>query len=184
MKLLIYVALFCGALVFLPGCAGGIDGALYRQQQPVFNLYDFFDGPVKAWGIVQNRSGEVVQRFTVDIEGKQKGSQLELNESFNYQLGDGPASRIWTISRVEDTIFRGDAGDILGSATGQSYGNAFNFQYKMDLPVDDTTYEVTFDDWFFALGADTMMNRSYIKKFGIVMAEVTIFMQKQQDTVL
>ncbi|HBN98278.1 MAG TPA: DUF3833 domain-containing protein, partial [Alteromonas macleodii] len=26
-----------------------------------------------------------------------------------------------------------------------------------------------------------MMNRSYIRKFGIVMAEVTIFMQKQTD---
>jgi len=25
------------------------------------------------------------------------------------------------------------------------------------------------------------MNRSYIRKFGIVMAEVTIFMQKQTD---
>ena len=49
----------------------------------------------------------------------------------------------------------------------------------MDLPVDDTTYAVTFDDWFWAFDDSAMMNRSYIRKFGVVMAEVTIFMQKQ-----
>ena len=38
-----------------------------------------------------------------------------------------------------------------------------------------------FDDWFWAFDDSTMMNRSYIRKFGIVMAEVTIFMQKQTD---
>ena len=69
--------------------------------------------------------------------------------------------------------------DPLPPGEGTSYGNAFNFTYSMDLPVDDTTYEVAFDDWFFGMSEDTMMNRSYIKKFGITMAEVTIFMQKQ-----
>jgi hypothetical protein len=49
----------------------------------------------------------------------------------------------------------------------------------MDLEVDGTSYRVNFDDWFWAFDENTMMNRSYIKKFGIVMAEVTIFMQKQ-----
>jgi hypothetical protein len=73
----------------------------------------------------------------------------------------------------------GRAGDIAGPAEGVAYGNAFNFNYEMDLPVDDTEYRVVFDDWFWAFDDTTMMNRSYIKKFGIVMAEVTIFMQKQ-----
>jgi hypothetical protein len=50
----------------------------------------------------------------------------------------------------------------------------------MDLNVDGSTYRVAFDDWFFAIDDNTLMNRSYIKKFGIVMAEVTIFMQRQE----
>jgi len=29
------------------------------------------------------------------------------------------------------------------------------------------------------MGDGTLMNRSYVKKFGLVMAEVTIFMQQQ-----
>ena len=62
---------------------------------------------------------------------------------------------------------------------GTPYGNAFTFAYEMDLEVGDSSYRVNFDDWFWAMDSKNMMNRSYIKKFGVVMAEVTIFMQKQ-----
>ena len=165
----------------LAGCAGAPEGDTYRQQTPAFDLYQFFSGDVKAWGIVQNRSGEVVQRFVVDIDGSVDGDTLTLDESFNYGVGDGPTSRTWTIVKQSDNSYVGRASDIDGPATGTSFGNAFNFHYEMDLPVDDTTYSVTFDDWFWAFDDSTMMNRSYIRKFGIVMAEVTIFMQKQTD---
>lgn len=163
----------------LSGCSVSIEGDDYQQTRPAFDIMQFFDGDVKAWGIVQNRSGDVVQRFVVDIEGTAEGSQLTLNEAFNYSVGEGPSTRIWHITQQADGRFTGTASDIKGSAIGTSYGNAFNFHYTMDLPVDDTTYSVTFDDWFWGFDEHTMMNRSYIRKFGLVMAEVTIFMQKQ-----
>ena len=56
-------------LFTISGCSLTIDGSDYEQQAPQFDLVEFFDGNVMAWGIVQNRSGEVVQRFIVDIEG-------------------------------------------------------------------------------------------------------------------
>tara|TARA_A200000159_G_scaffold133149_1_gene131142 strand:- start:879 stop:1457 length:579 start_codon:yes stop_codon:yes gene_type:complete len=165
----------------LSGCSVSVDGEDYRSVSPVFDIEQFFDGNVKAWGIVQNRSGEVVQRFVVDIDGSVDGDTLTLDESFNYGVGDGPTSRTWTIVKQSDNSYVGRASDIDGPAKGTSFGNAFNFHYEMDLPVDDTTYSVTFDDWFWAFDDSTMMNRSYIRKFGVVMAEVTIFMQKQTD---
>lgn len=174
----VLASLFVGASL-LTGCSVSIDGADYEQTRPHFDIMQFFDGDVKAWGIVQNRSGEVVQRFVVDIEGTVAGKQLTLDESFDYGVGEGPASRVWQITQQADGSFTGTAGDINGTAIGTSHGNAFNFHYSMDLPVDDTTYSVTFDDWFWSFDENTMMNRSYIRKFGLVMAEVTIFMQKQ-----
>ncbi len=166
-------------IVGLSGCSVSIDGKDYQATTPQFNLTEFFNGDVKAWGIVQNRSGEVVQRFIVDITGSVNGDTLTLDESFEYGVGDGPTSRTWTIVKQNETSFVGSANDIAGPAKGTSYGNAFNFNYEMELPVDGTKYTVTFDDWFWAFDEQTMMNRSYIRKFGIVMAEVTIFMQKQ-----
>jgi hypothetical protein len=178
-KLWLRAAGFALGLGFLSGCSVNIEGEDYVSTQPAFNITEFFDGDVRAWGIVQNRSGEVVQRFVVDIEGQVDGNTLTLDESFTYGVGKGAMKRVWTIEKQSDGTFIGNAGDIDGPATGTSFGNAFNFHYMMDLPVDGDTYSVTFDDWFWAFDENTMMNRSYIRKFGLVMAEVTIFMQKQ-----
>ena len=49
----------------------------------------------------------------------------------------------------------------------------------MDLPVGDNSYMVRFDDWIWAFDDSTVINRSYIRKFGLTFAEVTIFMQRQ-----
>ncbi len=168
-----------GTIVLLSGCTLSIDGNDYLGKQPNFDLEDFFVGEVTAWGIVQNRSGEVVQRFIVDIDGTMDGNTLVLDETFQYIVGDGAKTRVWRLTPQTDGTYIGTAGDINGNATGKAFGNAFNFVYEMDLTVDGTTYKVNFDDWFFAMDDDTLMNRSYIKKFGLVVAEVTIFMQRQ-----
>ena len=171
--------LILSALIMLIiGCATTLDGSRYLAQEPGFDLFKFFDGEVRAWGIVQNRSGEVVQRFEVDIDGSISGQTITLDEVFRYGLGDGVTERVWTITRRDDGSYVGGAGDILGTATGSSYGNAFRWTYSMDLPVDDTTYRVKFDDWIFALDDRRILNRSYIQKFGLDVAEVTIYMER------
>jgi len=166
-------------LFTISGCSLTIDGSDYEQQAPQFDLVEFFVGNVMAWGIVQNRSGEVVQRFIVDIEGSVQDDVLVLDETFEYIVGEGVTKRVWRLTQNPDGSFTGLAGDIAGEATGKPHGNAFNFVYEIDLEVDGTSYRVAFDDWFFAMDESTLMNRSYIKKFGIVMADVTIFMQRQ-----
>jgi hypothetical protein len=49
----------------------------------------------------------------------------------------------------------------------------------MDIPVDDTLYEVSFEDWFWAIDDRRLFNRSYLQKFGFDVAEVTIFMERR-----
>ena len=166
------------ACLFLSGCATSLEGDRYRAQDPAFDLFSFFDGPVKAWGLVQNRQGEVVQRFTVDIQGSTSDDTLTLDESFTYGLGEGVTKRVWTITRSADGSYAGTAGDILDSATGSSHGNAFRWAYAMDLPVGNKSYRVRFEDWIFALDERRIINRSYIQKFGLDVAEVTIFMER------
>ena len=112
---------------------------------------------------MQNRSGEVVQRFIVDIDGSMEGNTLVLDERFEYIVGDGPKTRVWRLTPQVNGTFIGTAGDINGEATGTAFGNAFNFVYEMDLTVDGTTYTVNFDDWFFAMDENTLMNRSHQK---------------------
>ena len=163
----------------LSGCATKLDGERYRDLQPSFDLFNFFDGEVMAWGVVQNRKGELVQRFEVSILGDIKDNTLTLDETFRYGLGRGVEKRVWSIERLPDGRYRGSAGDILGEATGDGYGNAFRWRYSMDLPLDDGTVRVKFDDWIWALDDSRIINRSYIQKFSLDVAEVTIFMQRK-----
>jgi len=72
-KFALYLGFFL-LVLFLAGCAGKKpNGGLYREQAPVFDIASFFEGEVKAWGIVQNRKRDIVQRFTVDIIGTREG---------------------------------------------------------------------------------------------------------------
>lgn len=173
----VLMLLTCAVLV--SGCATSLDGPRYSGQTPAFDLFAFFDGTVDAWGIVQNRSGEVVQRFSVVIEGDVEDARLTLDERFTYSLGEGVTERVWTIRREADGSYTGGAGDILDSASGASFGNAFRWAYEMDLPVDEKVYRVRFEDWIFALDEERIINRSYIQKFGLDVAEVTIYMQRR-----
>lgn len=166
------------AILMIAGCALSIDGERYQNQTPKLRAEQFFDGHVKAWGIVQNRSGEVVQQFSVDITGSVEGNELTFDETFTYLIGDGVKERTWTVKILGDGQYRGSASDIPGPAQGKAFGNALRWKYDMTLPVEDKQYDVTFEDWMWAFDDQRLINRSYIKKFGFVVAEVTIYMEK------
>lgn len=169
--------LIMGILTLLSGCANHqID--VYAGQTPPLDLKEYFTGPIKAWGIVQDRSGKVTQRFDVVMSGTWNGDTGTLQEYFKYYDGR-TQERTWTIKRIAAHAYEGSAGDIIGTATGQTSGNAMRWAYVMDLKVGDNNYHVTFDDWMFLMNDGVLINRSYLKKFGVTMAELTLFMQKQ-----
>jgi hypothetical protein len=169
--------LIMGILMALSGCAGH-NITNYADQKPPLDLKEYFNGPIKAWGIVQDRSGKVIQRFDVVMVGTWEGDVGTLKENFVYYDGK-KQERIWTITKISDSLYEGTAHDILGKAQGNLSGNAMRWAYQMDLPVNGTTYRITFDDWMFNMNDGVLINRSYLKKFGITMAELTLFMQKQ-----
>ncbi len=162
----------------LNGCSSKNALAPYEGQQPAMNIASFFDGPIKAWGLVQNRKGVVVTRFDVDMVGRWDGDTGVLEEEFRYYDGT-VQNRVWTLTKSGESEIIGTAGDIIGQALGEQRGNAFRFAYTMDIPVDGTTYRVKLDDWMWMMNDGVLINRSYIKKFGFTVAELTVFMQKQ-----
>ena len=169
-----------GLLTFLSGCAGGHKLENYKTAQPTIDLQDYFTGPIKAWGLVQDYSGKVTRRFDVDMVGTWNGNIGTLEETFTYYDGE-TQERTWTIKKVAHDRYEGSADDILGTATGKTSGNAMQWAYKMDLPVGDKTYRIIFDDWMFLMNDGILINRSYLKKFGLTVGELTLFMQKQES---
>jgi hypothetical protein len=164
-------------LITTTGCTS-MNPKNYMTETPKFSIEEFFNGPIKAWGIIQDWRGNVVARFDVDMVGTWENGEGVLDEDFRYYSGK-TQKRVWRIKPVGDGTYQGFADDIVGTASGQTFGNAMQWKYQMDVPVDGTTYRLTFDDWMWQMNDGVVINRSYLKKFGITVAELTLFMQKQ-----
>ena len=152
----------------------------HNKTTPKIDIKEYFNGPIKAWGIVQDWRGRVVSRFDINMVGKWEGDKGTLTEEFNYYEGR-KQERIWTIKKMSDGSYEGTASDIIDKAIGETRGSAARWSYVMNLPVDGTTYRIRFDDWMWLMHDGVLINRSYLKKFGVKVSELTIFMQKQNS---
>ncbi len=117
-------------------CKSGLDD--YKDTQPSFDLFSYFNGNTEAWGMVQDYSNKQTRRFFVTIKGTVAGNQLTLEEHFVYNDGE-KQQRIWKIEKLPDGSYQGTAGDIDGIAVGNAVGNAFNWRYSMDIKTDNRT---------------------------------------------
>lgn len=163
-------------MTLMSGCASQ-DIERYAAEQPKLDLARFFNGKVQAHGIFQNRSGQVVRRFTVDMEGRWEGNQGVLDERFTYSDGK-TERRVWHLTKTAEGHYTGVADDVVGVASGRTVGNAFQWAYTLKLPVDDDIYEVQFDDWMYLVDERVMLNRATMRKFGIRLGEVTLSFHK------
>lgn len=169
------LALLAGTAV-LTGCASP-QVTDYAQERPQLELDRYFNGRILAYGIFQQRGGEVVRRFTVVMDCHWEGHQGVLDEAFTYSDGS-TQRRIWRLTKHADGRYTGTAGDVVGEAQGQTAGNAFRWNYTLRLPVDGKEYEVQFDDWMFLVDDRVMLNRATMRKFGVTLGEVLLSFTK------
>lgn len=150
----------------------------YANNQPAFNLYNYFSGNTRGWGMVQDRGGNLKRQFVVDIVGTiEADGALVLDESFAWSDGE-KSKRIWRINKIDPHHYTGKADDVVGEAQGKAYGNALNWSYVLNLPVKDKTYKINFDDWMFLQPDGVLLNRATMSKFGFRVGEVIIAFQK------
>ncbi|KIN70646.1 putative lipoprotein [Sulfitobacter noctilucae] len=164
-------------LVLLTACTGkpAIDDANLSNR--VLKIEEFFNGRVLATGQFQDTFGTVRRRFDVEINGTWDGKVLTLIEDFDYADGT-KEQRIWRMSKTGPNTWTGTADGVLGEASGQASGDAFNWVYRIDLPVPDGTLRVAFDDWLWLVSDTRVYNRAYVKKYGVDIGEVHITFDK------
>jgi hypothetical protein len=161
----------------LGGCASpSIDA--YVNEKPVLDLRSYFNGVLDAYGVFTDRSGEVVKRFTVVMRCSWQGEEGVLDEDFTYSDGT-TEKRVWRLTHLGDGRYTGTAGDVVGTALGQTRGNAFQWNYTLALPVDGKVYDVQFDDWMYLMTDNVMLNKATMKKFGVKLGEVTLSFTKR-----
>jgi hypothetical protein len=167
----------CAALGLLGGCASpDLNGD--AAAPPALDLARYFNGPVEAHGMFQNRSGQVVKRFVVQIDGHWQDHLGVLDERFVYDDGS-TQRRVWHLTRHPDGRYTGTADDVVGEALGRVTGHTLQWAYTLRLPVDGLVYEVQFDDRMVLIDERVMLNRAVMSKFGIRLGEVTLSFTKR-----
>lgn len=185
-KLMPWISVLVCALG-LASCAG-VDVTNYAKAQPVLKLEQYFNGQLVGHGMVMDRGGEVTRRFVVSITGTlgkdANGVELlTLDEKFDWSDGKKEA-RVWTLKRVANGEWAGQAADVVGLAVGKVAGNALNWRYVLALPIKDSIYNLDFDDWMFLVDDKVMLNKAVFSKFGIRLGEILISFQKQEPNKL
>ena len=172
------LGLATGSALALSACAGP-QISDYAAETPVLDLRTYFAGTVDAWGVFTDRSGRVVKRFTVVIDCQWQGDEGVLDEAFTYS--DGTLQRrVWRLKALPNGRYEGRADDVVGMATGQTKGNAFQWQYTLALPVDGKVWEVQFDDWMFLMNDRVMLNKAVMSKLGVTLGEVTLSFSRRE----
>ena len=169
----VLVTLFSG----LSACAKR-DITHLAERRPTLALEQFFEGQSVAYGIFEDRFGNLRRQFRVNLQGTVSGNRLVLDEQFLYEDGE-KAQRIWTIDKLDTgddgTVrYEGQASDVEGRANGRVSGNGLNWRYDVALTINGREIEVHFDDWIYRQSEDVAINRAYVSKFGVEIGSVTI----------
>lgn len=169
------------SMALLSGCAAP-QVTDYAAERPTLDLREYFNGPLEAYGVFTDRSGKVVKRFTVAINGHWQGPPGAeigtLDEHFSYSDGSH-SERVWTLRRGPGGGYTGTAGDVLGQAVGRESGNAFHWNYTLKQPIDGHVIDVQMDDWLYLMTDKVMLNKTQMSKFGINLGEATLSFVKR-----
>src|SRR5262249_11712624 len=143
-------SLIAGLMILLSGCCSGVKVDDYAGRKPELDLRSYLSGNVEAWGVIMNRSGMVTDQFHVALKGTWKGNDGTLQEHFLYTDGRKD-ERTWTIHYTDDHHFTATAHDVVGEAKGGQYGNAVNMNYVLRVPVKDSTFDLSMNDWMYLM---------------------------------
>lgn len=175
-------AFLFSCLIALVACTGKPSFEDDSLSQQKLDLEEFFAGELVAYGQFQDVFGTVRRSFEVKIEGTWNGEVLTLVEDFVYEDGS-TEQRVWSLVKTGPDSWEGTAPGVIGVAVGQEQDNRFNWRYEIDLPIPAAdgaaeTVRVTFDDWMWLLSEDRLLNRAYMKRYGVDIGEVIISFEK------
>ena len=153
----------------------------YSEATRKLVLEEYFEGRTRAWGMFEDRLGNVRSEFFVDIDGRWDGERLVLTERFEYKDGH-TEERVWTLVKTGPDTYTGTSSDVVGVAIGRAAGNAFNWRYDFNLPVGDSVWKVRFDDWMFLQRNGVVLNKATVSRWGIRIGTVFISFSKPVGT--
>lgn len=161
------------ALLSLAACSDPLPVTAFATTPPTLDPVRFFSGHTKSWGILEDRAGQPTSIVLTDCTGTPDGPDaLRMTQTLTIGT-DAPVTREWRMRRLSPTRFEASANDMVGTTTGDAAGNAFHWQWTLALQPGNSFKNVTMDQWWYLQPDGSLLNRTTIRKLGIIAAEVT-----------
>lgn len=164
--------------ILLTGCAS-MKIEDFNNTKPEFIPQEYFNGKLRAYGIVKDRSGKIIRSFKGEMIGSwDKYGVGTLDEFFVYDDGE-EMKRVWTLKPIENKKFIATADDIVGESPMIANGNTVMIDYVMRTPYKSSTIDLSVQDWLHLQDDGVIINHSKMKKFGFVVGELVITIIKE-----
>ena len=162
--LLFAAAIGCTSTKPLSAAAGG-----NSSLDPVA----FFIGRTKSEGVVENKIGNPTARITTETNGVLKDGVLFIEQDL-FTEGGVKNHRSWTLRQTDAQHMEAVANDIEGTAKGVLNGNHFSWKFRRKLPNRKFIRHVQMSQNMYLMpDGQTMIVRSVLRKFSIVVAQIT-----------
>ena len=147
------------------------------DQSAPFDLFAFLEGRCIASGFFEDRFGRLRRSFQAGITGHRDGQVLTVDEVFAFDDGSADTRR-WTLTADGADGFTGQCDEALGVAAGRLARDRASMRYRIRLNVGPVALAVTFDDVFYPVDHETMLNRASVRKFGFEIGQVLIVFRR------
>lgn len=152
--------------------------AAFEKSDVTLEPVSFFGGHTRSSGVVENRGGKPTARITTQTSGTLKDSLLNIEQDL-FTEGGKKNHRSWKLQLVDQNHVDATANDIDGTAHGLLYGNAFSWTFRLKLANRKFIKHARMSQHMYLMpDGKTLIIRSVIRKFSLVVAQITEQFQK------
>lgn len=173
----LFAAIVLGSAVSLMLGCSSVEVGDYANNEPKLVPEQFFDGKLTAHGVVKERSGKVIRRFSADIKAYWRDGVGTLEEDFRFDDGE-QQQRVWTLTPDGNGGYTGTAGDVIGTGEISVAGNSMFLDYVLRVPYGDGTIDLRIDDRMYLVSPRVLINESRMLKFGFQVGAILLVIEK------
>jgi hypothetical protein len=141
----------------------------FKATTPVFLPEQFFVGRLEGWAVLESLAGSLQKRSTIVAKGHWDEVDQVVHFTETYCFDDGHKDTLrWMIRKLGPGKYSGSEATVIGEASGDQAGCAFNWRYSRDTPqADGKSVRLNFDDWFYRIDEHACIVRGSAGRAGL-----------------
>ena len=166
-------------IIYLTGCASPKNTAFANADKKLKPI-DFFDGHTHSTGVIENKTGKPTARIVTETYGIRKDSIISIEQDL-FPEGGRKNHRSWKLKIIDEHHLDATSNDIDGTAHGILYGNNFSWTYRLKLSKRKFIKHLRMSQNMYVMpDGKTMIIRSVLRKFGMIVVQITEQFQKDE----